>query len=435
MSNIKALRQRKADVTKKQRALLDKASTEARDLTEAEGAEFQQNLDAMKSIEQSLEREEKVLEFERNLSPVDDPNEQAAAAAGAPSAKSGFKSFGEFLVSVVRAGRTDGRSIDPRLIQAVASGTSESVPSDGGFLVQKDFSADLIQRVYQSGQMASRVRRIPISSNANGVKINAIAETSRVDGSRWGGILAYWVNEADTLTATKPKFRQIEMNLQKLIGLCYATDELLADAAALESVIMQAFPEEFTFKVEDAIFNGTGAGQPEGLLNSAATIQVAKDSGDSGATVSTNDVLNMYERLWARSRLNAAWFINQDVESSLYKLTLGSGTAVILLYTPPGINGNNTPYGMLLGRPVIPVEHCATLGTPGDIVLADLSQYLMIDKGAPQAASSIHVRFLNDETTFRFVYRVDGQSSWNLPLTPKNGVNTQSPFITLATRS
>jgi HK97 family phage major capsid protein len=309
------------------------------------------------------------------------------------------------------------------------------VPSDGGFLVQKDFSADLIQRVYQSGQMASRVRRIPISSNANGVKINAIAETSRVDGSRWGGILAYWVNEADALTATKPKFRQIEMNLQKLIGLCYATDELLADAAALESVIMQAFPEEFTFKVEDAIFNGTGAGQPEGLLNSAATIQVAKDSGDSGATVSTNDVLNMYERLWARSRLNSAWFINQDVESSLYKLTLGSGTAVILLYTPPGINGNNTPYGMLLGRPVIPVEHCATLGTPGDIVLADLSQYLMIDKGAPQAASSIHVRFLNDETTFRFVYRVDGQSSWNLPLTPKNGTNTQSPFITLASRS
>jgi HK97 family phage major capsid protein len=439
MSNIKALRQRKADITKKQRALLDKAAVETRDLTEPEGAEFQTNLDQMKSIEASLEREEKVLEFERSVSPVvDDPNEQAAANAGAPTptGKPGFKTFGEFLVSVVRAERTGGRAIDQRLIQAVASGASETVPSDGGFLVQKDFSAELIQRVYESGQIASRVRRIPISSNANGIKINAIAETSRVDGSRWGGILAYWVNEADTLTATKPKYRQIELNLQKLIGLCYATDELLQDAAALEAVIMQAFPEEFTFRVEDAIFNGTGAGQPEGILNSAATIQVAKASTDpSGPGISTTDVLDMWQHMWGRSRPNAAWFINQDVEAALYPLTLGSGTAVVLLYTPPGLNGNSSGFGQLLGRPVIPVEHCSTLGTPGDIILADLSQYLMIDKGAPQAASSIHVRFLNDETTFRFVYRVDGQSAWNLPLTPKNGSNLLSPFITLATRS
>jgi HK97 family phage major capsid protein len=87
-----------------------------------------------------------------------------------------------------------------------------------------------------------------------------------------------------------------------------------------------------------------------------------------------------------------------------------------------------------MGRPVIPTEHNATLGTPGDIILADLTQYVMADKGAPTTASSIHVRFLNDETTFRFVYRVDGQPVWKKPLTPKNGTNTYSPFVALATR-
>jgi HK97 family phage major capsid protein len=107
---------------------------------------------------------------------------------------------------------------------------------------------------------------------------------------------------------------------------------------------------------------------------------------------------------------------------------------VQLLYTPPGTRDNGGQYGMLLGRPVIPVEYCATLGTPGDIILADFSQYVAADKGAPQAASSIHVRFINDETTFRFVYRVDGQPAWKKALTPKNGTNTYSPFITLATR-
>lgn len=436
MSNIKALRQKKADLTKKQRALLDTAHGADRELTEAEGATFQENLDAMKKVEMSLEREEKVLEFERGIAPIEDEEAAAAARAGAATNENkGFKSLGEFLKAVVRADRTNGRSIDPRLTQAAAAGMSEAVPSDGGFLVQKDFSATLLDRLYDSGQLVSRVRRIPISGNSNGLKINAIDEVSRADGSRWGGILAYWINEADLKTGSKPKFRQIELNLNKLIGLCYATDELLDDAAALEGVIMQAFPEEMTFRVEDSIINGSGAGQPLGILSGGATIQVAKDGADSGATISTNDVLAMWERLWGRSRANAVWLIDQGVEQKLYPLTLGSGTAVQLLYNPPGINGNGSGNGLLLGRPVIPTEHNAVLGTPGDIILADLSQYLMIDKGAPQAASSIHVRFLTDETTFRFVYRVDGQPAWNKPLTPKSGSGTLSPFITLAARS
>jgi hypothetical protein len=41
------------------------------------------------------------------------------------------------------------------------------------------------------------------------------------------------------------------------------------------------------------------------------------------------------------------------------------------------------------------------------------------------------VYFVTDETAFRFVYRVDGQPNWNLPLTPKNGGPTLSPFVVL----
>lgn len=436
MSNIKALRQRKAEKVKAQRAILDLTAKEERKMTEAESATYETNIAALTDLEASIEREEQQLELERGMSPIQDENQAATELAKNPgTAKAGFKSLGEQLVAVVQASKGNGRNVDPRLFQAAASGTSEAVPSDGGFLVQKDFSQDLLQRTYDAGQLTQRVKHIPIGANANGVKINAIDEDSRVDGSRWGGVQAYWINEADALTSSKPKFRQIELQLQKLIGLCYATDELLADAAALESVIQQTFPQEMTFKVEDAILNGTGSGQPLGILNSGAVLSIAKDSGDSTPTVSTNDVLNMYTRLWGRSRASAVWLINQDVEPKLFPLTLGSGTAVQLLYFPPGMNGNAGPYGRMLGLPVIPTEHNATLGTAGDIILADLGEYLMADKGAPQAASSIHVRFLNDETTFRFVYRVDGQPTWKKPLTPKNGTSTQSPFVTVQVRS
>jgi len=64
------------------------------------------------------------------------------------------------------------------------------------------------------------------------------------------------------------------------------------------------------------------------------------------------------------------------------------------------------------------------LGTAGDIILADLSQYLLITKGGPQLASSIHVMFIYDETTFRIVFRCDGQPAWNSTLTMKDGTTT-----------
>ena len=84
---------------------------------------------------------------------------------------------------------------------------------------------------------------------------------------------------------------------------------------------------------------------------------------------------------------------------------------------------------------MIETEYNSTLGTVGDIILADFGEYQMIDKGGIQSASSIHVQFVTDETVFRFVYRVDGQPKWDLPLTPFQGTNSVSPFITLATRA
>ena len=98
----------------------------------------------------------------------------------------------------------------------------------------------------------------------------------------------------------------------------------------------------------------------------------------------------MWSRMWGRSRQNAVWFINQDVEPQLYALSQIIGTAGVQVYLPAnGISGQ--PYGTLFGRPVIPVEYAATLGTEGDITLCDFSQYVLADKGGVQSASSMHV--------------------------------------------
>jgi len=329
-----------------------------------------------------------------------------------------------------------------------ASGANEQIGSEGGFLVQSDFSSTIYERAYVTGEITRRCSKQPIGAGFSGVKIPAVDETSRANGSRWGGLRAYWASEAATATATKPAWRIISLELKKLLAAMYATDELLEDTSALTGYAMRVVPLEIAFKIEDAIINGTGGGLPLGILNAAGStlVSVAKESGQAAATIVYNNVLKMWARMWAGgagpniangtggSQSATVWLINQDVLPSLATMQLPVGTGGSAVFLPPG-GASGSPYGTLLGRSLIPVEQCKTLGTKGDIMLVDLSQYILADKGGIKAASSIHVQFLAEETTFRWSFRADGQPLWNSALAPFNGSNTQSPFISLDTRS
>ena len=445
MKTLKQLRQEKAYLVKEARALLsankDASQLSAEDTTKYDG--IMANID---EVNAAITREEKLAEVERSLTgakDISEPSNPNAKQDGTTSpritvtdleANKPFASFGEQMLAIVEAGK-GGNAPDKRLlaINAAATGAGETIPSDGGFLVQQDFSQDVLTRSYNMGELSSRVRRIPIGASANGLKINAVDETSRASGSRYGGVNAYWEGEGDSPSAKKPKFRQMNLRLNKLIGLMYATDELLADGTAFDAVARQAFSEEIKFLVEDAIFEGTGAGQPKGIMNSACKLAITKESGQAAKTIVYQNVLKMWSRMWGRSRKDAVWFINQDAEPQLNAMSINVGTGGLPVYLPA--NGlADSPFATLFGRPVVPIEYSATLGTEGDIMLADLSQYLMIDKGAPAQAASMHVRFIYDEMAFRIVYRCDGQPIWNNVLTPFKGSNTLSPFVTLAAR-
>ena len=343
-----------------------------------------------------------------------------------------YKSFGEFLIDVVAAS-AEGAGANKKLKAIKATGMSEGIAADGGFLVQTDFSSELLKRTYEFGELLNRIRKIPISGNANGLKINGLNETSRAS-TRWGGIVGYWLSEAGVKTASAPEFRQIALDLKKVVALCYATDELLQDATALESLITQGCSEELQFQVEDKIYNGLGAGTPLGIMAGPCLVQVNKETGQTAKTIVSENIVKMWSRMWAKSRNNAVWLINQDTEPQLNLMNMSVGTGGLPTYLPPG-GLSSSPYATLMGKPVIPIEYAATLGTMGDIMLADLSQYIGIDKGGVQSASSIHVKFLYDESVFRFVYRFDGQPMWNSALTPYKGTDTLSPFVVLKVRA
>lgn len=383
-------------------------------------------------------------ENERTLQPVADPLAPASASAsvvtgGKPAIESdpkrGFaRGIGEFASAVMHAMTPGKVSNDPRLqFLAAATGMNQAVGSEGGFLVPPQFSQTIYEGLQnESENILGRTDNYTVTGES--LTFPANAETSRANGSRWGGVRGYWIAEAAQMTSSKPTLRQVRVEPQQLAVLTYVTDKLLANAQALEQYITRAAVSEINFLVGDAFFNGTGAGQPVGVIGHAATVSVAKEAGQAAATLVAANVNNMWARLHANARKNAVWFINQDVEPQLHALNITVGTGGLPAYLPPG-GLSDAPYATLKGRPVIPVEWCATLGTVGDVVLGDPKAYVMGVRGGIDTAMSMHLRFDYAETAFRWMYACDGQPWLASAITPYKGTNTLSPFVTLATRA
>lgn len=373
---------------------------------------------------------------ERKLLPTGPPLSRPGSNLGRPNHKAGpFPSAGEQYRAIADAGRSGGQ-VDQRLYDVRAAlGSAESIPSDGGFMLQQDYTRDILQNIFAPGKAASLCRRIQLSGNANSIKINGLDETSRATGSRWGGARSYWVSEASDIIMSKPKFRQLELSLKKQAVLIYCTDEMLQDSTVLENVLNRIASDELSFVLEDCIINGTGAGQPLGVLASGGLVTVTKEAGQGSDTLILENVLKMWSRMIGSSRQNAVWMINQSVEQQLYTMSLSVGTGGGPVFMPAG-GASAQPYMTLLGRPVIPSEHCPELGDLGDLILADFGAgYIIAEKGGIQSAMSIHVQFVSDQSVFRFIMRVDGQPVLSQPITPYKGTAaTQSHFVALEAR-
>jgi len=347
-------------------------------------------------------------------------------ATDAMKAEAQISGFGEFAMAVRSA--SSGMGYDPRL-QAAGSGMNSANGADGGFAIPPEFAAGIEREMYATGDILSRVDARSISGDR--IVYTAIDETSRVTGSRQGGVTGYWVDQGTAPSASQTKLARIELTLRKVAALGYMTDELVADAAALGGELQAMFVEELQFQTEDAIFRGSGAGQPLGFMAAPCLVTQAAEGAQTADTINGTNLVKMWARMPARSKRNAVWLCNVDCGPQLNALTFPSPSTEVgarfINYGPDGVLN-------AFGRPVIEIEYSATIGDLGDIVLVDLSRYRLIRKGGVEQASSMHVRFTQGEQTFRASYRVDGQPVPRSAVTPYKGANTLSPFVALAAR-
>lgn len=426
MKNIRILQAKKAAAIQSAKAINDGAAD--RDLTADETTQFDAHMAEAKSLDARIARAQELAaqDVGSSIEIVGETITVSENVANDP--KVGFAHFGDFTKSVHSAASANrsGMAVDKRLlIGAAAPGSfaGEGVGADGGFIIPPAFASNIFDLTITNTALLPLTDEVNVAGN--GMDFPTDQTTP------WGtnGIRAYWQGEATAGTATKPVFGMAQLRLKKLMALVPASDEMLSDGSALATYLPKKIGASLQWKLNEAILNGAGNGLPVGAMNSGAVVTVAKDSGQATLTLTASNLAGMIARLPEGSFPNAVWIINNDVLPALFTLMLGT----IPMYMPAGIKGS--PYGTLLGRPVIVSQHANTFSSQGDVMLVDLSYYQTITKvGGPQTAVSMHLYFDADTSAFRTTFRMDGQSKLSAAITPAKGTTKLSPFVQLAAR-
>jgi HK97 family phage major capsid protein len=320
--------------------------------------------------------------------------------------------------------------------RAAGTGQIQGIGSEGGFLLQSETSMDLMTHGFNNSAILPKCQRRTLTGSES-LEIVGIDETSRATGSRGGGVRVYTDAELSQMTSSMTKFEKIKLAPERLTGLYYASDKILMNATFLGQEMRQLFSEEFAFKGQDLVMEGTGAGQALGIKNADCKISITKDSGQDPDTISTMNIMNMIMRFYLRGGAGSVcWVSNRNCYEQLrmLKYEVGTGGEMARLFTPPGLTGTT---GSMEGHPVEFIEQAETLGDSGDLWLCDFSQYVCVDYGDINEASSIHFKFDYAQTTFRFVYYFDGQPRMVSAITPFKGTSshTVSPFVNIAARA
>lgn len=427
--SLQTFLEKRDELVTNQENILISCKQSSRVMTKEESENYENWNNEIADLENHIE---KIKSFENKVKDSELKNAKTSTLNKEDNANDndGFENLGEFCQAVAKF-RLNG-TLDKRFTNA-ASGHSANVPSDGGFLLSPTKSNEILRRVYEGGEMTKDCTILTVGKNSDTYEVPYVDETSRATGSRWGGLRVYREGETDTPTSSKTKLGKWECRVSDMKALVYVTDRLLEDASQLEGLINEQIDQEFQFKLEDEIVRGAGGSQCHGIIGNPATISVAKETGQAADTVLFENIIKMFSRCWGRSRNRAKWYINQDLEPELFSMAMSVGTGGVPVYLPA--NGvSESPYNTLMGKPVVPIEQCDTVGTVGDIIFGDMKEYAIVKKGGMKQASSIHVKFLTDEMTFKFSMRVNGRPKWKSALTPYKGTNTLSPWVTLASR-
>lgn len=340
-----------------------------------------------------------------------------------------FEGTGDLLRALY--GEKNGIRTDVERLAKLRNDFSSTVPSEGGFLIPEEFRAEMLRLSLETAVVRPRARVIPMA--APRIKFPAVDMSSNA-GALYGGMVGYWGDEGEEMVKSAAKFGSITLDANDLYVYTEVPNNLLTDSAiSVSAFIDQSAPEAITWFEDIAFLNGSGVGQPLGVLNAGneALVTVAKETSQAADTIVWENIVKMFSRMLPSAISRAAWLANIDTfpELATMALSVGTGGSAVWLN-----NGTEGPPMTILGRPVIFTEKAGSLGDLGDLNFVDLSYYLIGDRQQMTAMTSEHFKFNTNTTAYRIIERIDGRPWIKKAVTPAKGPNKLSPFVQLGAR-
>jgi Predicted phage phi-C31 gp36 major capsid-like protein len=316
----------------------------------------------------------------------------------------GNESEYSFYADVAASRKGDQKAIE-RLNESVeGKAMTVGTSSAGGYLVPDQYSREVLDLRFQIAVLE------PLFS-----RINVTSDTLRI-ASVTGGLTAGWVAELAEKPAADLTFGEISTGVFTVAGLAVASNQLLSYAGSqIDRLVNTELARRINRVIEIAILNGSGTGQPKGILGTSGVGTTALTSTDvddlldaisDAITAIYTDFIDapnaivMHPRTWGRIAkardTNGAYLIGSATAPRQDR------TAVAGL---PGYSGGQTPRGELFGLPVYTTANVPTdLGTGTDesrVIVGKFDEGLVLDRGGITVDKSEHVYFTSNQTIFR----------------------------------
>lgn len=311
-----------------------------------------------------------------------------------------------------------GQLFPNRIANEWEMGTGEN----GGYaLPPTQFRPDILKLNPESAIVRSRATVIPAGSPPDG----KVTMPALVQGSKgvYGGVEVAWIGEGELKPETDANLREVSLEPHEVAATMTITDKLLRNWQAANTFISSLLQGAMNAAEDIAFLTGNGVGKPSGVSSAAGAIVVNREAANQ---ITFLDTLQMRSKLLPESLGGAVWVANLSVLPQIATLQDPAGNYIF-------IQGDATK-GIpttLCGIPITFTGKTPILGKKGDLMLLDLSHYLIKDGSGPYIAASEHVLFRQNKTVIKVFWNVDGKPWVIEPLTLEDGDTKVTPYVIL----
>ena len=287
---------------------------------------------------------------------------------------------------------------------------SETVDTDGGYLVPEEFRALMIMYDAEETLVWNRATVWPmVGEKLAFPKLMQNPDVADVNFDHFAGVSFEWTEEGGEKPETQPEFGLVEMIVHELAGYTELTNTLLDDSVLnLMNYLTRIFRSAWYWYTDKEFIQGTGGKKPLGIINDPNVLTVNRATASNIEVV---DCLNMEAKLPAMFDNTAVWFINKTGRANLRGQTVtGSSKELVLqeMYTDLSKGYDMT----ILGRPAYLADgKIPSLGNTGDLILGSWAWYYVGFRQDFAMDSSRHYRFRHNRTALRCSGRLDGQAA------------------------